>query len=435
MIRKALRVYNNTPMSSRIISAFMYGALFGLVIWGVIVELNLPATLSENIAFTLRPFGTVLISLLRLLIIPFVFFTVATAVTKIDSTDIAGISWRLLLWFLTTSLLAAGIGTVGAMIVGPGAGRLSLDIGTLPVKFAHELKEVAGAVPDNLSPADLITRIFSNPIITGMAGRYLAIITAALFFGFAIKKQRSEKVSVLFEEICLALKKVNSCISYYAPVGVFTLTTVIFAAHGGVVFSKFVPVIFAIIICVLVMMYVIYPLLLLIFARLNPFKIISKLHQTAFTAFAISSQELTLPLAVDVAEKDLGIRRETAEYSLPLGVILNNNGLCLMLPFLTITAANTAGRPVEWMTMLIIIVLSSILSFFCVGKNSGLVLFTLSLSAMDLPAEVIAAVIALFCGLYPLIRMLDAMLSVTGNMICTFIVAGSTGKVTGDADG
>ncbi len=435
MIRKALRVYNNTPMSSRIISAFMYGALFGLVIWGVIVELNLPTTLSENIAFTLRPFGTVLISLLELLIVPFVFFTAAAAVARIDSTDIAGISWRLALWFLATSLLAAGIGIAGALVVGPGAGRLSLDVGALPIKFAHELKEIAGAVPDNPSPADLVTRIFSNPILTGMAGRYLAIIIAALFFGFAIKKQPSDKVSVLFEDICLVLKKVNSWISYYAPVGIFTLTTVIFAAHGGVVFSKFVPVIFAIIICVLVMMYIIYPLLLLIFTRLNPFKVISKLHQTAFTAFAISSQELTLPLAVDVAEKDLGICRETAEYSLPLGLILNNNGLCLMLPFVTITAANTAGQPVEWMTMLIIIVLSPILSFFCIGKNSGLILFTLSLSAMNLPAEAIAAVIALFCGLYPLIRMLDAMLSVTGNMVCTFIVASRTGNVTGDTNG
>jgi Na+/H+-dicarboxylate symporter len=430
MILKALRLYNKTPMSTRIISAFMYGAMIGLFVWGAEVEFNLPTTLSKNISFTLKPFGIILIGLLQLLIVPFVFCTVARAATKIKSADFAKITWRLILWFLVTSLLAAGVGTIGALIIGPGSGNLTLDIQALPLKFSKEISVIAGAIPENPSPAGLLTRIFRDPIGAGIAGRYLAIMIIALFFGLAMKKQSNGKVIAVIDDVCAVLKKINHWITNYAPIGVFTLAVVLFSTHGGIVFSEYAPLIFAITICVGVMMYVVYPLLLLIFAKLNPIKVISQLHQTAFTAFTIISPELTLPMAVDVSEKNLGIRREVAEYSLPLGLMLNNDGICLMIPFLTIMAANTAGRPVEWVTMFVIVAISSLASFFCVTKGSGLVLFTLILSAMNLPVEVVVAVIALVCGIFPIIRMLGSLLGITGNMVCTCIVAKTTGNMT-----
>ena len=152
MIQKVLRLYNKTPMSTRIISAFMYGAMFGLFIWGAEVEFELPSTLSENVSFFLKPFGLILTGLLSLLIIPFVFCTVSQAATKIKSVEFAKISWRLVLWFLVTSLLAAGVGTIGALVIGPGTGNLSLDVQALPLKFSRELSTIAGAIPDNPSP-------------------------------------------------------------------------------------------------------------------------------------------------------------------------------------------------------------------------------------------------------------------------------------------
>ena len=121
--------------------------------------------------------------------------------------------------------------------------------------------------------------------------------------------------------------------------------------------------------------------------------------------------------------------RDVAEYTLPFGLMLNLDGVCLAAPFMAVMAANVAGVGVGRLDIYIISIGAGFASFFCLSKNSLLVIFTLILSLMNLPVPVIAAVVALSCGLGPVISMLTSALTMTGNMVCTCIVASRTGNM------
>lgn len=429
MIARLLKSYNQGPLSSRIISAFLYGAMFGLFIWGIEYEFNLPLTLSETTAFWLEPLGIILIGLLKLLIVPYVFFTLARAASRLSSDSFVRVTWRMIFWFIVTSLIAALVGTVAALIIGPGKGSMSLDIRALPVQYASELRGLSKLIPDNPTLSALLMNVFSSPLAGAYAGGYLALAIFGVFFGLAMNSSGNGRISAFVDEICNILRKVNDWISNYAPFGVFALSVAAFARYGKLIFSEYVFVVAALAVSVLVMFYVIYPLVLLLFGGINPMKVIPRLHQTALTAFVIGNPGLVLPMAVDVAEKRLGVRRRVAEFTLPFGLMLNLDGICLAVPFVAVMAANVAGVEIDWWGIYIISIGAGLASFFCLTKNCMLVIFTLILSVMNLPVDAVAAVIALTCGLGPVIRMLSSTLTMTGNMVCTCIVANKTGNM------
>lgn len=429
MIARLLRSYNQCPLSSRVISAFLYGAMFGLFIWGIEYEFNLPLSLSESTAFWLEPLGIILIGLLKLLIVPYVFFTMVRAASRLSSDCFVKITWRMIFWFIVTSLIAALVGTIAALIIGPGKGSMSLDVNALPLKYATELRGLGRLIPDNPTLSSLLVKIFSSPLASAYAGSYLALAIFGLFFGLAMNSSGSGRISAFVDDVCNVLRRVNDWISNYAPFGIFALSVAAFARYGKLIFSEYVFVIAALAASVLIMIYVIYPLILFFFGGINPMKVIPRLHQTAFAAFVIGKPGLVLPMAVDVAEKRLGVRRCVAEYSLPFGLMLNLDGVCLSVPFVAVMAANVAGTEIDWLGIYIISIGAGFASFFCLTKKCLLIIFTLILSVMNLPVSAVAAVIALVCGLGPVIRMLTSALTMTGNMVCTCIVANKTGNM------
>jgi tetratricopeptide (TPR) repeat protein len=201
MIAGLVKSYNKCPLSSRVISAFLYGAMFGLFIWGIEYEFDLPLTLSESTAFWLEPLGIILIGLLKLLIVPYVFFTLARAASRLSSDCFVKITWRMIFWFIVTSLIAAMVGTVAALIIGPGKGSMSLDVKALPLQYASELRGVSRLIPDNPTLSTLLVKVFSSPLSSAYAGGYLALAVFGLFFGLAMNASGSGRVSAFGDNV------------------------------------------------------------------------------------------------------------------------------------------------------------------------------------------------------------------------------------------
>ncbi len=74
-------------------------------------------------ATVLKPIGDLFIRLLKMLIVPLVFFTLASGVTKMDSPkSLRKVGGFIVSYYVISSLFAALAGTVIALIMRPGLG-------------------------------------------------------------------------------------------------------------------------------------------------------------------------------------------------------------------------------------------------------------------------------------------------------------------------
>ncbi len=169
-----------------------------------------------------------------------------------------------------------------------------------------------------------------------------------------------------------------------------------------------------------VIMIVIYGLMILIFARINPIKFFKKFYPVMLTAYAFASSNSTLPYSMETCENSLGIHKRIYAFSLPLGATINMDGTCIAQMVSALFMAKIFGVPVTGSTILTLAVSIFILSVGAPGVPGGaLVCISLLLPQIGVPAEAIS----LIMGLYSIIGMMLVCVNVTGDAVVTLIIA------------
>ncbi|MBR2344838.1 MAG: dicarboxylate/amino acid:cation symporter, partial [Lentisphaeria bacterium] len=287
-----------------------------------------------------------------------------------------------------------------------------------------------------------LNELFMNPFRALAEGNFLPIIIFAILFGLAIRilidkngedSEIGKSGNLLMQvfDICQkASFQIIDWIMAYFPLGVLALTAVNFATYGAKLFMPYFQITICVIVGVLAMIFVIYPLLIGIFCRENPFKIICKLKEAIFTAFLTRSSAATLPCSFRVMDS-LNIRRELSSFSLPLGATVNMDGVCVHLPVFAILAVNIFGIDLP-MGQLVILVLSVVFASVGAGGIPGGSVFLLFmvLSNLGLDDAQTATIVALAIGINPLLDMFETACNVTGDNVCTYIVGKKNDMIT-----
>jgi Na+/H+-dicarboxylate symporter len=216
----------------------------------------------------------------------------------------------------------------------------------------------------------------------------------------------------------------------YFPFGVLALTIYNFSEYGAKLFIPYARIAICVIICVLSMMFVVYPLLILLFCRQNPYPVIFRLREAMLTAFLSRSSAATLPISMRSVEQHLGVSRSLTSFSLPLGATINMDGVCVHLPVFVILAANLMGVDIT-IGKMIILVISVTLASVGVGGIPGGSIFLLFavLGHMGISPETSTLIVALAMGINPLLDMFETCCNVTGDMVCTYIIGKKNGLI------
>ena len=82
-----------------------------------------------------------------------------------------------------------------------------------------------------------------------------------------------------------------------------------------------------------------YFLLLRILAGLNPFRFYKDFYPVMVYAFSTSSSSATLPITLETLEKKMGVRKEVASFTAPLGATINMDGTAIMQGVATVFIA------------------------------------------------------------------------------------------------
>jgi Na+/H+-dicarboxylate symporter len=250
----------------------------------------------------------------------------------------------------------------------------------------------------------------------------------------AAKSKASVQRLLILEDLLKACRdamfKVVDWILEYSPIGVLALTIMNFGLHGPSIVGPYISVTVGVVLGITTMVFVVYPVLLWIVTRQNPFTILKKIKEAMLMAFITRSSAATLPISIKVAEEDLKIRNELASFSLPLGATINMDGVCVHLPMFAVLAANMFGIELT-MGSLVVLVITTVLSSIGAGGVPGgsLMLLFIVLEAMHLSGSQVSVIIALALGINPILDMFETMNNVTGDLVCTYAVAHNEGLI------
>ena len=143
-------------------------------------------------------------------------------------------------------------------------------------------------------------------------------------------------------------------------------------------------------------------------------------------AFSTSSSGATLPVTMEVAEKNLGVSEEVSSFVLPLGATINMDGTALYQAVAAVFIAQTLGLGLD-LGAQVTIVLTAVLASIGTAAvpSAGIVMLVIILESVNVPS----AGIALILGVDRILDMCRTVTNVTGDATVATIVAASEGQL------
>jgi len=397
--------YRDTSLILRVSIALVLGVVVGLVGGPTVAE-------------WLAPLGELLMRLLKFIILPIVLFTLMVGINQGRAGSLGRIGRKVFFYYLATSALAIAVGLAVATLLSPGEGMSLQGAGSV-------------SVPDNPGILSVVLGIVPNNIVAAFAEQdLLGIIFVAMVFGLAVAKMRQsksqaelgEKLYGLIEALNAATLKVMGGILHVVPIGVFAIVVGTVAEQGLETLLSLGDMVVVLYLALGVHMLVYLGLLRGFGVPVRAF--FREARTPMATAFATQSSSGTLPLTLDAASR-LGLPRSLYGFSLPLGATLNMDGAAIRIAISAVFAANVMGAPLDWSSMLQIVVVGTLISVGTAGvPGAGIVMIATVFSQVGLPIEAVA----LLTAIDALVGMGCTALNVTGDLVGTAVIGRSEGE-------
>ena len=261
------------------------------------------------------------------------------------------------------------------------------------------LKEAAGDVspPSGVGEVleTLVFNIFTNPVTAIMEANYIGILAWAVVLGIALKKASSATKTML-ENVSDAVSQVVQWVINLAPIGIMGLVYDAIATNGLSALGEYGHLLLVLVGSMLFIALIVNPLLVFIYTRKNPYPLVlTCLKESGITAFFTRSSAANIPVNMRLCKK-LGLHEDTYSVSIPLGATINMAGAAVTISVLTLAAVHTLGIEVDFVTAVLLAVLSAVSAAGASGVAGGsLLLIPVACSLFGIPADVAMQVVAI----------------------------------------
>lgn len=363
--------------------------------------------------------GIVFIRLIRMIVVPLVFFSITAAVLELkDIKQLRRIGIRNFVLFTVTSGIAIAIGITLAYIIKPGKGIVLKNV-TNEITVS-ELPSIYDTLLD-IIPLNIFES-FTN-------GSMLQIIFFSILLGIAIilLGKEGKKVEQAFKTGANIMYKIIDIIVLYIPIGVFGLMVDSMATYGTSVLGNIFKFILTDYLAAIIQVLIIYIPMLIFIAKVNPIKYLRVVFESWLVAFSTCTSMAALPVSMKNAKEKLGIPNEIASFVLPFGATANMDGTGIFFGIVVVFAAQVAGVELTFLQLISLVIQATLLSIGCAAvPQVGLVIGTTMIVSMGLPVEVVG----LITGIY---RIVDQIHTAT-NSTSDLVVAGCVASMEGTLD-
>ena len=357
--------------------------------------------------------GQGFIRLMQMLVVPLVFCSLVCGSMAIGDTRRLGkVGMKTIAFYLLTTAIAITVAILLASLINPGTG---LDMG--------RIETTETAVGEKLSMADTLLQIIpTNPLGALASGEMLPIILFALIIGviLAHRGEKADTVSSFFSQFNDIMMDMTMGVMKLAPVGVFCLIARTFAGLGLDAFLPLLKYMLAVFLTLALQGLVVYQVLLKLFTGLSPVRFLKKFAPVMAFAFSTATSNATIPLSIDTLHRKMGVSKKISSFTIPLGATINMDGTAIMQGVAVVFAAQAFHIQLSAADFLTVIATATLASIGTAGVPSvGLITLSMVFNSVGLPVEAIG----LIMGIDRILDMTRTAVNITGDAVCTTIVA------------
>jgi Na+/H+-dicarboxylate symporter len=389
------------------------------VLIGMALGLIFGVYMGEWVSYV-KPIGDIFLNSIKMIIVPLVFCALVSGITSVsDPSSLGRIGAKAVLAYLLTTTFAICIGISISVLFKPGVGtaldlsKIAAENAITPMEFDF-VKWIVSIVPDNIFKA--------------MAeGSLLQIVFFAMFFGLTLVSMghKAKPIVDLIQVFTKLVFNMINIIMQFAPFGAFALTSWVVGTQGIEVMYSLANLM-GVMMMGMAIQYVIFGVLIKVFAGLSPWPFYKKSLEYQSLAFATSSSKATLATTMKVCKEKLGISNESTSFVLPLGASMNMDGMAIYLGCTAVFFAQASGIDLQWHDYLIITLTATLGSIGGAGlPGSSMIMLPMVLSSANIPIEGLA----LIAGIDRIGDMIRTTINITGDATVTLLVDKSEGKL------
>jgi aerobic C4-dicarboxylate transport protein len=376
--------------------------------------------MDPKLAVTLKPLGDGFVKLIKMLIAPIIFCTVAGGIAKAsDLKSIGRIGGRALIYFEAVSTLALITGLGVGLILRPGAGfnanPAALDAGAVTgyVAQAHRMSSV---------PAYLLHLIPDTFASAFVEGDILQVLLLAILAGFAmaaLARSGETRLSHALESVSAVFFGMIRIVVRAAPVGAFGAMAFTIGQYGVASLSKLAALVASVYLASALFVGV----ALGVIAWLTGFSLwrfLLYIREELLIVVGASSSEAALPQLMVKLER-LGAPREVVSLVVPAGYSFNLDGTNIYMTLATLFLAQATNINLTLGQELTLVGVAMLTSKGASGvTGAGFITLALTLSAVG---TIPVAAMALILGVDRFLSESRALTNVIGNGVATLVVS------------
>ena len=391
---------------------------FGL---GIIGGLVVP-TFCQSIEFI----GTIYVNLLKMMIIPVLFCSIATSMMKTTGRFATRITAQgigtFIGMFLTSFLISSGL----ISLIQPGK-----NFSFTEVQWEGELAST--------SLSDFFLSIFPDNIFAAMTtNSILPVIIFAFIFGIACERiqnynQHGIAIGVIapivndkkyiltdvFTALTNAFNKMLEYVMYVTPIGVFALMGSTVANYGNAIIglsAKYILTAWGLcgVIAILVMMVPVW-----VYVHINPLEYLKKVYSIWIMTLSTCSSAATLPRTIRVCNDEFKVPEKITNIIVPLGCTIHMCGGAVSFSLLALFNMQMFGISMTPLLFLTMILTALLINMGAPGiPGGGIIIGATYLSILGIPLTFIGV----YAGIYRLLDMAYTTMNVCGDITANVLI-------------
>ena len=308
-MKEFLKHYGQTVI---LLLSIIIGAIVGLI-W-------------KEGATVLSPFGDIFLNLMFIIIVPLVFLTISTSIAKIKQPKRLGkIMGSIILVIIITSIIAVAIGLLSTFFIKLVDVEDGKTILASLEENSEEVKETEGL--------NILQRTVSAITVSDFSGllsknNLIAIVIFSILFGCAIKMsgEKGKPIQNVLESATEVIMKLLKIIMYYAPIGLGCYFAAVVGSFGANIALGYAKTFGIYLLVTIIYYFVIYTIYAFIAGKKSGVKAFWRnIIPPTVTSIATCSSGASIPVNIEAAER-MGVSKDIAETSIPLGTNLHKDG-------------------------------------------------------------------------------------------------------------
>ena len=372
-----------------------------------------------TVGVALKPLGDGFIKLVKLVIAPVIFCTVAGGIAHMSGLKTLGrVGGKALIYFEVVSTFALFLGVAAALIVRPGAG-FNIDPATLDPKIAAQYAAQAshgeGMVAYLLH---LIPDSFLSPLASG---EILQTLVVAVLTGIACTRMGAagERAADALEKIGAVFFAIIHVVVRFAPLGAFGAMGFTIGKYGldslvqlGALVATFyaTSILFVIVVLGIVARIVGFSI----------FRFLGYIREELLVVLGTSSSETVLPQMMEKLQR-LGASKPVVGLVIPAGYSFNLDGTNIYMTLATLFLAQATNTHLDAIQIATLLGVAMLTSKGATGIT-GAGFITLAATLAVVPDIPIAA-LAVLVGVDRFMSECRALTNLVGNGVATLAVA------------